>query len=222
LPTPDALLAGKRQLLDLASAKLKPALRHNARDHESRLAKASHALLRFSPAARVGALRTRYQAIDDRPRRGLERLVAERRKHLLQAGERLVAARDGFLRTERARIGQCREAAERVHERLAPALAAQLERKRARVVSIAQLFDSLNYKSVLARGFALVRDAEGSPVRRAANVGAGQPLAVEFGDGSVQVTAQGSEPEQVAAAPPRRPAHRQAERSAAQATLFDA
>src|ERR687890_605271 len=185
LPTPDALLAGKRQLLDLASAKLTPALRHNARDHESRLARASHALLRCSPAARVGALRTRYQAIDDRPRRGLERLVADRRKHLGQAGERLLAARDGFLRTERARIGQCREAAERVHERLAPALAAQVERKRARVVSIAQLFDSLNYKSVLARGYALVRDSAGAPVRRAAEVGAGQPLAVEFGDGTV-------------------------------------
>src|SRR5215210_891253 len=114
LPTPDALLAGKRQLLDLASAKLKPALRHNARDHESRLVRASHGLLRLSPAARLGALRTRYQAIDDRPRRGLERLVADRRKHLVQAGERLVAAREGFLRAERVRIGQCREAAERV------------------------------------------------------------------------------------------------------------
>src|SRR5919112_2404750 len=187
LPTPDSLLAGKRQLLDLASAKLKPALRHNARDHESRLARASHALLRLSPAARLGALRTRYQAIDDRPRRGLERLVADRRKHLGQAGERLLAARDGFLRAERTRIGQCREAAERVHERLAPAPRAPAQRKRARVVAIAKLFDSLNYKSVLARGFALVRDAAGAPVRRAANVGAGQPLAVEFADGTVEV-----------------------------------
>ncbi len=223
LPTPDALLAGKRQLLDLASAKLKPALRHNARDHESRLARASHALLRLSPAARLGALRTRYQAIDDRPRRGLERLVADRRKHLGQAGERLLAARDGFLRAERTRIGQCREAAERVHERLAPALAAQVERKRARVVAIAKLFDSLNYKSVLARGYALARDSAGAPVRRAAEVGAGQPLAVEFADGTVDVTAQGAEPEHTAAVtPPRRPARRQPAATAAQATLFDA
>ena len=223
LPTPDGLLAGKRQLLDLASAKLKPALRHNARDHESRLARASHALLRLSPAARLGALRTRYQAIDDRPRRGLERLVADRRKHLGQAGERLLAARDGFLRAERVRIGQCREAAERVHERLAPALAAQVERKRARVVAVAKLFDSLNYKSVLARGYALVRDSAGAPVRRAAEVGAGQPLAVEFADGTVDVTAQGSEPEHTAAVtPPRRPARRQPAPTAAQATLFDA
>jgi len=168
-------------------------------------------------------LRTRYQAIDDRARRGLERLVGDRRKHLGQAGERLLAARDGFIRAERTRIGQCREAAERVHERLAPALAAQVERKRARVVAIAKLFDSLNYKSVLARGYALVRDAAGAPVRRAAEVGAGQPLAVEFADGTVDVTAQGAEPEHTAAVtPPRRPARRQPAPTAAQATLFDA
>jgi exodeoxyribonuclease VII large subunit len=120
------------------------------------------------------------------------------------------------------RIGQCREAAERVHERLAPALASQVERKRARVVAVAQLFDSLNYKSVLARGYAVVRDAAGAPVRRAAEVGAGQPLAVEFADGTVDVTAQGTEPEHTAVTPPRRPARRQPAPTAAQATLFDA
>ena len=57
----------------------------------------------------------------------------------------------------------------------ATALVAQVGRKRARMEAMAQLFDSLNYKSVLARGYALVRDSAGAPVRRA--VSAMSPVA---------------------------------------------
>ncbi len=63
-----------------------------------------------------------------------------------------------------------------------------MSRKRARYVASAQLFDSLNYKSVLARGFALVRDGEGRMLRSAAAVSEGSPLVLEFVDGVADAT----------------------------------
>ena len=50
------------------------------------------------------------------------------------------------------------------------------------------LFDSLNYKSVLKRGFALVRDMDGQPLRSAEAVLDGQALVLEFADGKTDAT----------------------------------
>ncbi len=44
--------------------------------------------------------------------------------------------------------------------------------------------------SVLNRGFAIVRAADGRPVTRAKDIAAGQPLAAEFADGAVRVRAE--------------------------------
>jgi len=47
---------------------------------------------------------------------------------------------------------------------------------------------------VLARGFALVRDAHDHPVHAAAAVGPNAPLTIEFADGRVAATADGDRP----------------------------
>ena len=49
----------------------------------------------------------------------------------------------------------------------------------------AQLLAAFSYRGVLARGFALVRDAAGQPLRTAAAVSAGMPIEIEFSDGRV-------------------------------------
>ena len=54
----------------------------------------------------------------------------------------------------------------------------------------ARLLDSLSYRSVLARGFALVRGPDG-PVRRAAGIRPGARLELEFADGRRPVVAAG-------------------------------
>src|SRR4051812_41916756 len=56
LPTPDALFAPKRQRLDLAAAKLGPALILNKRRFEERLARTVRQLALHSPASRLAAL----------------------------------------------------------------------------------------------------------------------------------------------------------------------
>jgi exodeoxyribonuclease VII large subunit len=64
-----------------------------------------------------------------------------------------------------------------------------MQRLEARVAHSGQLLSALSYRGVLARGFALVRDAEGHAVHAAAAVGPGAHLSIEFADGRVAAVA---------------------------------
>ena len=55
-----------------------------------------------------------------------------------------------------------------------------------------QLLNAFSYRGVLSRGFALVRDQKGVPLRAAAAVGAGMRLDIEFADGRVGAVADGT------------------------------
>jgi exodeoxyribonuclease VII large subunit len=69
------------------------------------------------------------------------------------------------------------------------ALRQLLARRKDRFLAEAKLLQVMSYKSVLARGFAVVRDAAGKPVRAAALIHPGAALAIEFADGDVKVQA---------------------------------
>jgi exodeoxyribonuclease VII large subunit len=51
------------------------------------------------------------------------------------------------------------------------------------VAGAGQLLESYSYRNVLARGFVLVRGADGQPVMRAAEASAGAAVEIEFFDG---------------------------------------
>jgi exodeoxyribonuclease VII large subunit len=53
---------------------------------------------------------------------------------------------------------------------------------------------SLSYRSVLQRGFALVRDGTRQPVHAKADTHAGQDLIIEFHDGELSARAAGGAP----------------------------
>jgi exodeoxyribonuclease VII large subunit len=69
-----------------------------------------------------------------------------------------------------------------------------MQRLEARVGHSGQLLAALSYRSVLARGFALVRDEKGHAVRAAASVGPSARLDLEFADGRVAATAEADRP----------------------------
>ncbi|HVW93338.1 MAG TPA: exodeoxyribonuclease VII large subunit [Devosia sp.] len=81
-----------------------------------------------------------------------------------------------------------------LRSRIDPAMARLVADRRQRLLAQAKLLNSLSYRGVLARGFALVTDAEGNLVRSATAVVAGDPLRVEFTDGVVPVRAEGELP----------------------------
>jgi exodeoxyribonuclease VII large subunit len=188
LPGPEGLFSPRRQRLDLAATRLSPALIQNARRFDERLRRASEGLVRRSPTARLTEARARVAAIGHRPREAVERLVDKQAERLKQTGERLLSARNALLRAEAAKIGQRRELTLRAGLRLAPALQRQVERTRGVFNAQAKLFDSLNYKSVLDRGYALVWDQQGQPLRSADAIVDGQALRLEFADGEAAAT----------------------------------
>jgi exodeoxyribonuclease VII large subunit len=64
-----------------------------------------------------------------------------------------------------------------------------MQRHQARIAHSGQLLAALSYRSVLTRGFALVRDEHGHAVHAAEGVGPGAHLSIEFADGRVAATA---------------------------------
>ena len=70
------------------------------------------------------------------------------------------------------------------------AISQRVQSLKDKLSSEAKLFAALNYTSVLARGFAVVLDAKGQPVKLAASVAAGQNLKIRFADDTLDVTAR--------------------------------
>lgn len=67
------------------------------------------------------------------------------------------------------------------------ALTQLLTKRRDRFIAEAKLLQSLGYKSVLTRGFAVVRNSGGLPVRTAAQARTNASLSIQFADGDVNV-----------------------------------
>ncbi|AWN43955.1 exodeoxyribonuclease VII large subunit [Methylobacterium durans] len=78
MPGADAFLAGKRQRLDLAEARLRPALAGNARTFRERLGRVLERLARHPPELGIARARARLAAIDHRPRTAIAHHIARR------------------------------------------------------------------------------------------------------------------------------------------------
>ncbi len=76
-----------------------------------------------------------------------------------------------------------------------------LKQHGARVERAERLLAAFSYRGVLARGFALVRDGDGHPLRSATSVTGRMRLDIEFSDGRVAAVADG----EGAASPPAAP-----------------
>ena len=108
-----------------------------------------------------------------------------------------VSAAEVSLRATPARIsaqmGRSRDRLSGLSVRADAALKGTLGRNRAQLLAHDRMLQSLSYKNVLGRGYALVRDGEGQPLKAAAEVASGMMLSIEFADGSVDAVAGASD-----------------------------
>ena len=163
LPDADEVLALPRQRLDHAAARLPRALRANAHSHHVAYSKIGGRLNKQFMLGQIERRRERYDAIALRLRAGVAANIAVHRTRFTRDGERVSAFAE--------RAGRA------VHQLIAV--------RHARTERGGQLLAAFSYRSVLARGFALVRDTAGQPLRSAAAIGAGMPIEIEFADGRV-------------------------------------
>ncbi|KQY99939.1 exodeoxyribonuclease VII large subunit [Pseudolabrys sp. Root1462] len=166
---PKDILADPRQRLDSLSERLPRALRANAHVHHTQYTRVA---TRLSPPLLINTF--------------------ERRKERYASlNQRLKASLLANAQAHHARIERARERVTAFGERGKRATAALLKQHHTRIERAERLLAAFSYREVLKRGFALVRDEHGQPLRAAAQVSAGAMLDIEFADGRVAATAEG-------------------------------
>jgi exodeoxyribonuclease VII large subunit len=196
LPDADEVLALPRQRLDHAATGLGRALRANAHLHHVSFTRIAGRLSAHLLRAHVERRRERYAGVALRLRASAAANVTAHRMRLAR---------------ERERVGALAERSGRALDNLLDARWARWERG-------SQLLAAFSYRGVLARGFALVRDRTGRPLRTAASVAVGMPMDVEFSDGHVGARAEVVQP--YAAPRPDPPRRRRRGGDPGQGSLF--
>ncbi|WP_417666528.1 exodeoxyribonuclease VII large subunit [Roseibium sp.] len=194
LPAPRDLLALPRQTFDTFANRLEHALTVNTRSHRSAYQNFAARLSPIILTRQTANARADLGVMSDRQHRALGVAVFQKRQSFSHHALRLSPA------PLRQQAGLGRERLNGFDERLQRAFAQRLAKLRDRLDSQEKLLKSLSYKDVLARGYALVRDESGQPVRSAKAVDAGAALSIELADGVLAAIAGGEGT--VPAAPP--------------------
>jgi exodeoxyribonuclease VII large subunit len=194
LPLASELLAIPRQRLDGAASSLPRALKANTHLHFRQFAAVGARLTLRVLHGQVTQANHRLTVCGERMTHCARSLLRTRRDRYAGLEVRLKASKLSNAQAQRNAIARDRERAQRLAERARRALLTVMQRLDARAAYSGQLLGALSYRSVLARGFALVRDEQGHPVHVAAGVGPGARLDLEFADGRVGATADADRP----------------------------
>ena len=206
MPGLTELLAIPRQRLDGAASALPRGLKSNTHAHFRRFAGSSARLTIRVLRAQLTHARQRLTGSGERIAHSARHLLRNRSDRFTGLSIRLKASKLSNAQAQRQAIARDRERTLRLAERARRAFATSTQRLSARVAHSGQLLSALSYRGVLARGFALVRDEAGRPLHAATDVDAGARMSIEFADGRVGVTADGSRSEAAATPVPAKPA----------------
>ena len=191
LPGATRLLELPQQRLDRAADKL-PSADRLFESQRTRLA-----LARLpDPRVRLDTLKIRVAGLRlPSP----ERTLRDKRRDLANLTSRLAPALRSVRERQVAKIEQRRTRVTTLTDRLASAQSQRLSRDADRLAKAGALLEAFSYRGVLERGFALVSDADGNPVRSRDAVEAGERVHLEFADGTRKATIDGT-----LASPPKR------------------
>ena len=179
LPKRERLFEHQRQRLDMLAERLPRALRANAQVHHRQLDRVAARLAPQLLRGRIERCVERIGVLGGRARRSARVYLAQRAALLHRVD---------------------------FDHRAARAFAVCHERRAVQLARAGELLKAFSYRGVLARGFALVRDDRGRPLRSAAAVAAGARLEIEFADGRRGAIADGAtEVAAPSARPPVRP-----------------
>ncbi|WP_172329573.1 exodeoxyribonuclease VII large subunit [Mangrovicoccus sp. HB161399] len=228
LPRPETLADTARQRLDLASDRLPRALKDLAQGKRNRLVQLSAELAPRRLQDRLRHDRARLDDLSRRLERSLATNAARERARLDAVSARLPGAGAAGLRRRRERLAGLRLSAAplarglahgradlaRLAPRLPKAQETRLRDLSARLTALERIRLSYDHGAVLARGFVLVRDADGALVTSSGTPAPGSALELEFSDGRLDAVAAGT-----SGRPAAKPAAKK--KPPSQASLFD-
>jgi len=140
--------------------------------------------------------RQRLDTASDKLQHALRRNL---QSHQVRFGKTAARLRDGMLKDRLAVYG---ERAAALAARATRAEKTRLAQARRHLEGLARELELISYRSVLERGFALVKGADGAVRRRAAAVKPGEALTLTFADGDAAVQAGAQAGEGIAPAKP--------------------
>ncbi|MER9951358.1 exodeoxyribonuclease VII large subunit [Mesorhizobium sp. M0047] len=203
LPSPDQLLALPRRRLDDATSRLGRGLLISTERKRARFfaVKLTPAML----SQRIAEVRRSNERNLLRAQVALRALARARRAELNRAADQLPKCARASLQRHRQQLALLqgritieptarrqrvqRDLLTALTRRGTQAVGLRLERLRGRVVQAERLMATLSHKAVLARGFALVKDADGAVIKQASEVASGMALSLEFADGTADAIA---------------------------------
>lgn len=183
LPSADQLLALPRRRFDEAAARLDRCLDVGLERKRARFERP-----RLTPATLSRRIAEASRLIERLGARLPSAHLALRRDRLHRLGG--ASARLGLEPLKR-RMSACADRAANLASRADRAADVRLARLTDRLAQAARLNASLSYKAVLERGFVVVHDASGAPVKRAASLSAGDHVALQFADASAEAMIAG-------------------------------
>ncbi|MCA1969040.1 MAG: exodeoxyribonuclease VII large subunit [Rhizobium sp.] len=189
LPSLDQLLALPRRRFDEAATGLGRGLELNTMAKRRSFERSAAALRPDMLARRIGERRQRVTERAALAERIVERMI-DRLRARVSGADAVLRNLPGRLR---AQTDRSRDRLEGLMRRADSAVVNELRASRAALVGQERMLQSLSYKNVLQRGYAVIRDAGDRPVSRAASLGAGAAISIEFSDGRVSAVTSGGE-----------------------------
>ncbi|MBV9440118.1 MAG: exodeoxyribonuclease VII large subunit [Candidatus Eremiobacteraeota bacterium] len=160
----DRRAASRRQHVDSAAKTLQVVMHRRVRLARERLTRAERGLAQLAPAARLERRRGRFEQF---------------RERLARSAETLLRRRAERYRTAAARIE--------------PAMRLLVERRRAMFATRAAGLEANNPEAILARGYAVVRTADGRLVRDAAVAPPGTRITATLARGALSARVEGTQ-----------------------------
>ncbi|CAN1500901.1 XseA Exonuclease VII, large subunit [Rhabdaerophilaceae bacterium] len=187
LPNAQRLVESPRQRLDLALLRQANARGSLISARSLVVAGLARRLSVHKPEARLARVRERLRGISER----LPKLASARQSAAQDAvqrlADRLARAMNGRVTLARRDLTEGRVRFEGLNHRLRQAPPRVVARKLEGLSKLVQLLDAFSYEQVLARGFALVRDAQNQPIRARSVAEQHARLVIQFADGRVDV-----------------------------------
>lgn len=183
MPALDGLFGMPRQRFDTAAQRLAAALSANTVAHRTRLIKTGGQVNPRMLALHFARAQDRKTQASLRLGTTMMRIVERRRNDWQRVG----ALKPDML-SRQTTLG--RTALDDRTARMDRAFASGVNRLSQKLNNQAQLLKLVSYQSVLQRGFALVRDETGQPIRAASRTSAQQQISLEFADGRVAAVVQ--------------------------------
>jgi exodeoxyribonuclease VII large subunit len=208
LPRPVDLVATQRQRLDHAASNLLTGLRHSVQDRRLALSRIEPRLGPQLLGRRHAESTEKLRNLSMRAEAGLRKTVDRSRLTFDPRAERLASATARLVERKRAQLNavgpklspnalraELRHGQSQLGPLATRLYASMLQGLSLRGAALAQagkLLDALSYRSVLARGYAVIKDADGQLVHERAGLLPGTPIAIEFADGEVGATIAGA------------------------------